>query len=120
MLQIYPENTAQAELITSAAMRAGFGGGLVVDYPNSTKAKKYFLVLMVGGALPHMPQGLGSGNAIEVDVGDRETSKGKHRATLKVKGRAWILKKKQQMRAKGYENIPRDTRYTGRKRKDRF
>lgn len=38
----------QAQLLTSAAMRAGFSGGLVVDFPNSTRAKKYFLVLMVG------------------------------------------------------------------------
>ena len=29
------------ELITHQAMRAGFTGGVVVDYPNSTKAKKY-------------------------------------------------------------------------------
>lgn len=28
------------ELITSQAMRAGFSGGMVVDYPNSSKAKK--------------------------------------------------------------------------------
>ncbi len=48
VLQMYPENAKQAELLTSAAMRAGFSGGLVVDFPNSTKAKKYFLVLMVG------------------------------------------------------------------------
>ena len=32
----------QLELITAQAMKAGFTGGLVVDYPNSTKAKKYF------------------------------------------------------------------------------
>jgi 18S rRNA (guanine1575-N7)-methyltransferase len=36
------------ELIVSCATRAGFTGGLVVDYPNSTKAKKYFLVLFAG------------------------------------------------------------------------
>lgn len=27
------------------SLRAGFTGGLVVDYPNSTKAKKYYLCL---------------------------------------------------------------------------
>jgi hypothetical protein len=32
------------DLVTTAAMRCGFGGGLLVDYPNSTRAKKYFLV----------------------------------------------------------------------------
>ncbi len=29
-------------------LQVGFSGGLVVDYPHSTRAKKYFLVLMVG------------------------------------------------------------------------
>lgn len=38
----------QAQMLTSAAMKAGFSGGLVVDFPHSTRAKKYFLVLMVG------------------------------------------------------------------------
>ena len=28
------------ELITTQAMKAGFSGGMVVDYPNSSKAKK--------------------------------------------------------------------------------
>ena len=31
---------SQMELITQQAMRAGFTGGVVVDYPNSTRAKK--------------------------------------------------------------------------------
>ena len=30
----------QLELLTQQAMKCGFTGGLVVDYPNSTKAKK--------------------------------------------------------------------------------
>ena len=30
----------QLELITTQATRAGFTGGVVVDYPNSAKAKK--------------------------------------------------------------------------------
>ena len=49
-------------MITTASMRAGFTGGLVVDYPNSAKAKKYFLVLMTGGAAAAqpMPQALGA------------------------------------------------------------
>lgn len=39
-LQFYPDNAEQLESLTSAALRSGFEGGLVVDYPNSTKAKK--------------------------------------------------------------------------------
>ena len=40
VFQFYPENPEQVELLTSAALRAGFTGGLLVDYPNSAKAKK--------------------------------------------------------------------------------
>lgn len=40
VLQFYPENGEQLEMLTSAALRSGFGGGVVVDFPNSTKAKK--------------------------------------------------------------------------------
>ena len=39
-------------------MRAGFTGGVLIDYPNSTKAKKFFLVLMTGGNQP-LPKALG-------------------------------------------------------------
>jgi len=35
-------------MITNAAMKNGFTGGLIVDYPNSQKAKKYYLFLMAG------------------------------------------------------------------------
>lgn len=34
MLQVYPENLAQRELILGFAMRAGFSGGVVVDFPH--------------------------------------------------------------------------------------
>lgn len=59
VFQFYPENSNQVELITSQAMKAGFYGGVVVDYPNSTKAKKFFLVLMTGGNMP-LPKALGT------------------------------------------------------------
>eukprot|EP00242_Pyramimonas_sp_CCMP2087_P017760 CAMPEP_0198210978 /NCGR_PEP_ID=MMETSP1445-20131203/22552_1 /TAXON_ID=36898 /ORGANISM="Pyramimonas sp., Strain CCMP2087" /LENGTH=229 /DNA_ID=CAMNT_0043885151 /DNA_START=309 /DNA_END=995 /DNA_ORIENTATION=- len=48
VLQFYPETPRQAEMITMAAMKSGFSGGMVVDYPNSTRAKKFFLCLMAG------------------------------------------------------------------------
>jgi 18S rRNA (guanine1575-N7)-methyltransferase len=49
-IQLYPETPEQMEMISNAAMSAGFTGGVVVDYPNSTKAKKYYLVLFAGTA----------------------------------------------------------------------
>jgi len=47
-LQIYPESPAHLEMLSAAAAKAGFRGGLVVDFPNSTKAKKYYLCLVAG------------------------------------------------------------------------
>ena len=48
VLQFYPENEQQIELVSAVAQRCGFTGGLVVDFPNSTKAKKYYLTLFAG------------------------------------------------------------------------
>ena len=45
VLQFYPDGNQQIEMITNAAMKSGFSGGLIVDFPNSAKAKKYFLVI---------------------------------------------------------------------------
>lgn len=40
ILQCYPESTQQLDLLQTEAVRAGFTGGIVVDFPNSTRAKK--------------------------------------------------------------------------------
>ncbi|XP_018320762.1 probable 18S rRNA (guanine-N(7))-methyltransferase [Agrilus planipennis] len=119
VLQFYPENSNQMELLTTQAMKAGFYGGVVVDYPNSTKAKKFFLVLMTGGNMS-LPKGLGterdSNNAL---YAKRESiKKGKALKSLKC-SRNWILEKKERRRRQGKEVKP-DTKYTGRKRSSRF
>lgn len=59
VFQFYPENSTEIEMITTQAMKAGFYGGVVIDYPNSTKAKKYYLVLMTGG-VAQLPKALGN------------------------------------------------------------
>eukprot|EP00995_Heteronema_vittatum_P007392 NODE_2539_length_775_cov_181.557851_g1770_i0.p1 GENE.NODE_2539_length_775_cov_181.557851_g1770_i0~~NODE_2539_length_775_cov_181.557851_g1770_i0.p1 ORF type:complete len:241 (-),score=84.59 NODE_2539_length_775_cov_181.557851_g1770_i0:53-739(-) len=48
VFQFYPANKAQLDMIVRGSERSGFTGGLVVDYPNSTRAKKYYLVLFAG------------------------------------------------------------------------
>lgn len=45
ILQFYPETSEQAVLIAQCASKVGFAGGVVVDFPNSSKAKKYYLCL---------------------------------------------------------------------------
>ncbi|KAK9831859.1 hypothetical protein WJX81_002749 [Elliptochloris bilobata] len=135
VLQVYPEGARQATMLTDAAMRAGFSGGLVVDFPHSTRAKKYFLVLMVGsaGALPAAAGADGEepdDETAEVAVAARRQPRKKRRGIVgaltgsarhpEAKGKGWVLKKKEQARQRGYANIPADTKYTGRKRKSRF
>ncbi len=60
-------------------------------------------------------------------AGGKGGRKGKKRATSNLsarhpdsKGKAWIHRKKDAMRAKGYMNVPSDSKYTGRKRKSQF
>ncbi|KAL6258090.1 hypothetical protein P5V15_010008 [Pogonomyrmex californicus] len=119
VLQFYPENSEQVELITAQATKAGFFGGVVVDFPNSTKAKKMFLVLMTGGAAS-LPKALGT------EKEDRQTIANSKREYIKKakgkplkKSRDWIIEKKERRRRQGKE-VRNDTKYTGRKRSGRF
>lgn len=49
--------------------------------------------------------------------GNKRHKSGKAGSVSGVKGREWVLKKKEQMRHRGYAGIKPDTKYTGRKRK---
>jgi 18S rRNA (guanine1575-N7)-methyltransferase len=126
IFQYYPESSHQTELITSCAMLAGFTGGLVVDYPNSAKRKKYFLCLMVGrnAGANELPSGPADNkDDCKVSVGQRDRSfSTRNRQSIKrraVKDRDWVLRKKESRRKKG-EVVPMDSKFTARKRKPRF
>ena len=132
VIQLYPETPAQMDMITSSAMRAGFTGGLLIDYPNSTKAKKYYLTLFAGPAPPasEQPRALGEDGAEEpgkrsamfMRERDRTRRHGlKRKAPSKpVKGsREWVLKKKEAARARG-DSVKTDSKYTARKRPRAF
>lgn len=137
VFQVYPENIAQRELILSFAMRAGFAGGVVVDFPHSTKKRKEYLVLTCGAPSINtsVPKGKtedeescsddddddfsGDEENQMVCNSDRQRPRKKQRINKKGKGKRWLLKKKEQMRKKG-NAVPPDTKYTGRKRKTRF
>ena len=102
VLQFYPTSDDQIQLITSIARKTGFGGGIVVDYPNSNKARKIFLCLYVGGSgqEQQLPKGLdgdveGSDKVRFERRREREKSKSKNGKRKSVKDRDWILKKKE-------------------------
>lgn len=122
VLQLYPENSEQLELITTQAIKAGFTGGVVVDYPNSAKAKKFYLCLFSGPST-FLPQGL---NEVTAEEEAKESTFTNERVRNKIarrglvrKSRAWVLEKKNRCRRQGREVRP-DTKYTGRNRKPRF
>jgi 18S rRNA (guanine1575-N7)-methyltransferase len=127
VFQFYPENNSQVELITAQAMKAGFTGGLVVDYPNSSKAKKVFLVLFTGGSNATLPRGLTDADNLEPNEAKcfqskRERSKHLQGKPAK-KTRDWILMKKERQRSKGEKfgrTVRPDSKFTGRKRSNKF
>eukprot|EP00465_Bigelowiella_longifila_P005350 CAMPEP_0185281986 /NCGR_PEP_ID=MMETSP1359-20130426/67019_1 /TAXON_ID=552665 /ORGANISM="Bigelowiella longifila, Strain CCMP242" /LENGTH=116 /DNA_ID=CAMNT_0027877473 /DNA_START=562 /DNA_END=912 /DNA_ORIENTATION=- len=116
-------------MITNAAQAAGFSGGLVVDYPNSTKAKKYFLCLVAGepNTRVQLPKGM---NEEGKEVGDTilftsSKSTGRRRRRngkgmrMPVKSRQWIQKKKESARLAG-RKTKHNSKYTGRSRGPKF
>ncbi|CAF0967604.1 unnamed protein product [Rotaria sordida] len=124
VLQFYPETPNQVDMITQQAMKAGFTGGLVVDYPNSTRAKKMFLCLFAGGQVQQLPKGLtGEEGSEEIPSQarfDRERQRYKNlRGKSLKKSRTWIMEKKERWRNKGRDVRP-DSKYTARKRPKAF
>ena len=147
VIQLYPEDKHQLDMITMSALRSGFSGGVVVDYPNSTRAKKMFLVLMCGQVrqisnndfgpfdfncflsvksnLP-LPQGHAGGDEEAardtVAVAGREKQpkrRTKNGKRTDVKKKDWISAKKDRRRAQG-KKTANDSKFTGRSRGPRF
>eukprot|EP01087_Luapelamoeba_hula_P007659 TRINITY_DN1870_c1_g1_i1.p1 TRINITY_DN1870_c1_g1~~TRINITY_DN1870_c1_g1_i1.p1 ORF type:complete len:292 (+),score=58.87 TRINITY_DN1870_c1_g1_i1:94-969(+) len=136
VFQFYPSDPQQMQMLTNAAMRSGFSGGIVIDYPNSTKAKKIFLCLWAGtppGGF-QLPQGLngteeeeeGPRTSVTYDrIEARNRAKIAHapdrkRGSKKMKkSKEWIQAKKDSQRKQGKDVRP-DSKYTGRKRRGAF
>ncbi|KAI9850441.1 MAG: hypothetical protein M1838_005653 [Thelocarpon superellum] len=128
--QFYPKNDGQRAMISNAAIRAGFGAGILEDDPE-TKNHKLYLVLTVGGAGDGGKGGAAAGDITgvlqgledDVDVVDgRRKAKSSKRGqdqSLRKGSKAWILKKKDQMARKG-KVVKSNSAYTGRKRKITF
>lgn len=74
VLQFYPQSAEQAVLIAQCASRVGFAGGVVIDYPNSSKAKKYYLCLSFERSY-RVPAPLTGDPSQGVDVVARQSAK---------------------------------------------
>jgi 18S rRNA (guanine1575-N7)-methyltransferase len=117
VFQFYPNNPQQIEIITQSAVKAGFLADLTVDFPDSTKAKKYYLVLHTGSSSFYKPP-LPLKDENEVQVYKRKSKKSKH-VKVNQQSKQWIQNKKQRQKKQGKDVKP-DSKYTGRKRHPKF
>ncbi|KAK6864557.1 methyltransferase [Apiospora arundinis] len=119
--QFYPKNDEQKKMITGAAVKAGFGAGLLEDDPDTKNAKLY-LVLTVGAAVVDGKSGdiTGVVQGMEgVDVMDGRNRGKTGPGEIKKGSKAWIIKKKEQMERKG-KVVKATSKFTGRKRRIAF
>lgn len=131
VLQFYPETAEQAVLISETATSCGFSGGIVVDYPNSAKAKKHYLVLSFDRSAAQKKGAIEAGQQRKqqqqnehVQVGTGQTkAKDKNKVVVRkkkgTKTKEWILHKKETERNRG-KSVRPDTKYTARKRPTKF
>ncbi|KAF2134310.1 williams Beuren syndrome chromosome region 22 protein-like protein [Dothidotthia symphoricarpi CBS 119687] len=117
--QFYPKNDQQKKMVSQAAVKAGFGAGLLEDDPGTKNAKTYLVLTVGGGELDGDITGVVRGMD-GVDVMDaRRKMKGMKRGEEKKGSKAWILKKKTQMEGQG-KVVKATSKYTGRKRRIQF
>ncbi|KAI5970283.1 BUD23 [Candida margitis] len=113
--QFYPMNDSQTESIMGAAKLAGFGGGLIIDDPESKRHKKYYLVLTAGLAERNINL-----TGAEMDAPDEKSSKlNRKKRKLMETRKEFINRKKETMRKRG-RIVAEDSKFTARKRRPRF
>ncbi|KAF2090823.1 S-adenosyl-L-methionine-dependent methyltransferase [Saccharata proteae CBS 121410] len=116
--QFYPKNDLQKSMISAAAIRAGFGAGLLEDDPGTKSAKTYLVLTVGGGELDGDISGVVRGMD-GVDVMDSRRKNNRKRGEEQKGSKAWIMRKKDQMERKG-KVVKSSSKYTGRKRKTAF
>lgn len=117
--QFYPKNEQQRGMISGAAIKAGFGAGILEDDPGTKNSKLYLVLTVGGGDLQGDITGVVKGMD-DVDVVDaRRKNKEVRRKEDRKGSKGWIMKKKEQMERKG-KVVKSSSKYTGRKRGPTF
>ncbi len=117
--QFYPKNEQQRHMISGAAIKAGFGAGILEDDPGTKNSKMYLVLTVGGGDLQGDITGVVKGMD-DVDVVDaRRKNKETRRKEDRKGSKGWIMKKKGQMERKG-KVVKSSSKYTGRKRGPTF
>ncbi|XP_075591082.1 putative 18S rRNA (guanine-N(7))-methyltransferase [Dermatophagoides farinae] len=116
VLQFYPSDDNQVALIGKAAASVGFSTFFYVDNPDSKKNKKLFLICTFGQ--PTDPDSVIASALSEMNSTEhgRKLKNGKKGAQSRKQR---VLNKKERQRSLG-KVIKNDSKYTARKRKDKF
>jgi 18S rRNA (guanine1575-N7)-methyltransferase len=111
--QFYPRDDRQRKMVCDAAIKAGFGAGLLED-GTGTKQVKVYLVLTVGqsGDITGVIEGM---EDVQVEDGRRRRRKSGGKSSRRDE----IFKQKQRMESRG-KVVKSDSKYTGRKRRPTF
>ena len=70
--QFYPKNEQQRKMISEAAIRSGFGAGILEDEPGTKNAKVYLVLNVGGGEITRVVSGMEG-----VDIVDGRVRRGK-------------------------------------------
>jgi len=117
--QFYPKNIQQRDMIAKAAIKAGFGAGILEDDPETKNVKVYLVLTVGGGDVTGTVQGMSDVNVVDARRKGAANGPGSAADSRKKGSKAWILRKKAQMEAKG-KVVKASSKYTGRKRKIAF
>ena len=112
--QFYPKNETQRNMVSAAAIKAGFGAGLLEDGAGTKNAKVYLVLSVGGGAIEEVVEGIDGVDVVERGKGNHERER---RENLITKGsKQWILRKKEQMERKG-KVVKNNSKFSGRRRR---
>lgn len=111
--QFYPKDERQRKIVADAAIKAGFGAGLLED-GSGTKQVKVYLVLTAGeaGDITNVVSGM---EGVEVEDARRRGKRKGERLSRKEE----ILRTKERALRKG-KVVKASSKYTGRKRRVQF
>lgn len=119
--QFYPKNDVQRSMISGAAIKAGFGAGILEDDPGTKSSKLYLVLTVGGGGLPGDITGVVNGmdDVNVLDARRKAAEVNNARGPPRKGDKAWIMNKKDQMAKKG-KVVKASSKYTGRKRRIAF
>ncbi|KAI9673104.1 MAG: hypothetical protein M1829_004418 [Trizodia sp. TS-e1964] len=121
VIQWYPRDAVQRQMVERAAVRAGFGAGVLEDGAGTREGKVYLVLTVGGGVREDVTSVVRGMDGVDVVDGRRAQRAGRSGKREKERkgGKAWILRKKEQMARKGMV-VKSSSKYTGRKRGIKF